>query len=91
MNGNGCDLDHELIDYAQGRRATLSMCTNMELGMMRALSVAQYLDAQSELLDFRVVPLSGGQLIARNHVIKSNSASISYAEDRRVEVILTNL
>lgn len=83
------NLDKQLLDVTKGAGAigTLLPADNAGLGLARAVSVVQALMADSELKQFRILPLSGGQLIDTDDSI-ARGAGGDVKERRRIEIRL---
>src|SRR5215471_16857869 len=65
------NLDKQLLEVTKGASAvnTLLPADNAGLGLARSVSVVRVLEADPELKKFRILPLSGGQLIDTNDKI----------------------
>jgi flagellar motor protein MotB len=83
------NLDKQLLEVTKGTGAinTLLPADNAGLGLARAVSVARALAADSRLSKFRILPLSGGQLIDTNDTI-AQGAGGDVKERRRIEIRL---
>jgi flagellar motor protein MotB len=83
------NLDTQLIEVTKGKSAigTLLPADNAGLGLARAVSVAHALSAESELSNFKILPLSGGQLIDTNDTM-AQGAGGDVKERRRIEIRL---
>jgi flagellar motor protein MotB len=85
------NLDNHLLEVTKGTGAinTLLPADNAGLGLARAVSVARALAADSRLskFKFRILPLSGGQLIDTNDTIAQGTGG-DVKERRRIEIRL---
>lgn len=83
------NLDKELLEVAKGTGAisALQPGDNAGLGLARAVSVARALAASGRLGKFRILPLSGGQLIDTNDTVAQGTGG-DVRERRRIEIRL---
>jgi flagellar motor protein MotB len=83
------NLDKQLLEVTKGTGAisTLLPADNAGLGLARAVSVVRVLTADNRLQGFRILPLSGGQLIDVNDTV-AQGAGGDVKERRRIEIRL---
>jgi outer membrane protein OmpA-like peptidoglycan-associated protein len=83
------NLDTQLLEVTKGKSAIgiLLPADNAGLGLVRAVSVAHALSAENALINFRILPLSGGQLIDTNDTM-AQGAGGDVKERRRIEIRL---
>ena len=83
------NLDKQLLEVTKGTGAinTLLPADNAGLGLARAVSVVRVLTADSRLKGFRLLPLSGGQLIDVDDTV-AQGAGGDVKERRRIEIRL---
>ncbi len=83
-------LDTQLGPFLrrQARARDLVATDNVGLGMARAAAVAQFLMADPRLDGFRVLPMSGGQLINTDETLVTVAGEKDARERRRIELRL---
>ncbi len=82
-------LDEELLPFLNGDPdAALVAADNAGLGFARAAAVAQILSESQALREFRLIPLSGAQIVLRNGTISDGSTSGDLPGRRRIEIRL---
>ncbi len=81
------NLDRELAPFLNGRRArSLRAADNAGLGFDRAAPVARILSGVPDLRPYRIVPMSGAQVILPRGTISDGSDSGDVPDRRRIEI-----
>jgi flagellar motor protein MotB len=83
-------FDQELPKVLSGERGieVLQLADNAALGLARALAVVKVLESDRRLAGYRILPLSGGQLIEPNETRASGASAGDVEERRRIEIRL---
>jgi outer membrane protein OmpA-like peptidoglycan-associated protein len=83
------NLDTQLFEVTKGKSSigTLQPADNAGLGLARAVSVAHALSLESALKHFKILPLSGGQLIDTDDTVAQGVGG-DVKERRRIEIRL---
>lgn len=86
------NFDVSLMDVARGTKpmSTLIPADNAGLGLARAVAVVRVLLGNKEIQDFRILPLSGAQLIDVNERLTAGGKA-NVKERRRIEIRLRRL
>ncbi len=84
------NLDSELIPVLNNasRIATIMPSDNAGLGLARAVSVVSILRESKNLEGYKILPLSGGQLVNTNETLALGGGSGDVPERRRIEIRL---
>jgi flagellar motor protein MotB len=84
------NLDKELLPVLRHEKdmPVLIPADNAGLGLVRALAVVNILKRDDRLSDFRILPLSGAQLIQTDEMLTSGSLKTNVKERRRIEIRL---
>ena len=82
------NLDKELLLVLRGEKEirTLVPADNAGLGLIRAVAVVQTLRKDGRLANFRILPLSGAQLIQADETLSKGVANPNVRERRRIEI-----
>ncbi len=88
VNGGQSNLDRELALVMSGAAGVgqLQPADNAGLGLARALAVVKVLSADPRLRDFRILPLSGAQLIGNDGRLTRWDDQGDVRERRRIEI-----
>jgi flagellar motor protein MotB len=88
VNGSASNLDRELPAVISGASSVglLQPADNAGLGLARAVAVVRVLSADSRLRGFRVLPLSGAQLIGTDGRLTRGDDQGDVRERRRIEI-----
>jgi flagellar motor protein MotB len=88
VNGRISNLDRALASVTTGGNGAgvLQWADNAGLGLARALSVVERLSADSRLRNFRILPLSGAQLIGIDGKLTRWDGHGDVRERRRIEI-----
>jgi outer membrane protein OmpA-like peptidoglycan-associated protein len=88
VNGRTSNLDRSLslVTTGGGGAGILQWADNAGLGLARALSVVERLSADSRLRNFRILPLSGAQLIGIDGRLTRWDGHGDVRERRRIEI-----
>jgi flagellar motor protein MotB len=88
--GRPSNLDEELPRVLSGETGieTLRLADNAGLGLARALAVVKVLESDRRLAAYRILPLSGGQLIELDETRSRGTAFGDVEERRRIEIRL---
>jgi outer membrane protein OmpA-like peptidoglycan-associated protein len=88
VNGRSSNLDRSLslVTTGGGGAGILQWADNAGLGLARALSVVERLSADSRLRNFRILPLSGAQLIGIDGRLTRWDGHGDVRERRRIEI-----
>jgi flagellar motor protein MotB len=88
VNGRISNLDRALASVTTGGNGAgvLQWADNAGLGLARALSVVERLSADSRLRSFRILPLSGAQLIGIDGKLTRWDGHGDVRERRRIEI-----
>jgi hypothetical protein len=84
------NLDRDLLSVLTGQNniATIVAGDNAGLGLARAVSVVSVLSRQQSLSHYRILPLSGGQLIDTNETLATSGLPANILQRRRIEIRL---
>jgi flagellar motor protein MotB len=84
------NLDRDLLPVLTGSTnvATIVAGDNAGLGLARAVSVVSVLRRQQPLAPYRILPLSGGQLIDTNQTLATSGLPADILQRRRIEIRL---
>jgi hypothetical protein len=84
------NLDKELLPVLRGEKEikTLIPADNVGLGLTRAIAIVEVLRRDRSLISYRILPLSGAQLIQTDESLSSGSAKANVPERRRIEIRL---
>jgi hypothetical protein len=84
------NLDRELLPVLPGEKEikTLIPADNVGLGLTRAIAVVEVLRRDRSLINYRILPLSGAQLIQTDETLSSGSVKANVPERRRIEIRL---
>jgi len=84
------NLDKELVPVLRGEKEikTLIPADNVGLGLTRAIAVVDVLQRDRSLMNYRILPLSGAQLIKTDETLSTGSAKANVPERRRIEIRL---
>jgi hypothetical protein len=84
------NLDKELLPVLRGEKEikTLIPADNVGLGLTRAIAIVEVLRRDRSLINYRILPLSGAQLIQTDESLSSGSAKANVPERRRIEIRL---
>lgn len=81
------NLDRELVPFLNGRRTrSLRAADNAGLGFARAAAVARILSRVSALRPYRIIPMSGAQVILPRGTISDGADSGDVPDRRRIEI-----
>ena len=88
VNGGQSNLDRELTAVMSGANgvAALQPADNAGLGLARALAVVRVLSSEPRLRNFRILPLSGAQLIGTDGRLTRWGEQGDVRERRRIEI-----
>jgi flagellar motor protein MotB len=88
VNGGQSNLDRELTAVMSGANgvAALQPADNAGLGLARALAVVKVLSSEPRLRNFRILPLSGAQLIGTDGRLTRWDEQGDVRERRRIEI-----
>jgi hypothetical protein len=88
VSGGLSNLDRELASVTLGAAsvAALQPADNAGLGLARALAVVKVLASEPRLRTFRILPLSGAQLIASDGRLTRWDEQGDVRERRRIEI-----
>jgi flagellar motor protein MotB len=88
VSGGLSNLDRELASVMSGANgvAALLPADNAGLGLARALAVVKVLSSEPRLRNFRILPLSGAQLIGTDGRLTRWDAQGDVRERRRIEI-----
>lgn len=84
------NLDKEWLSVLRGERdaKTLFPADNVGLGLTRAIAVVEVLKRDGRLTSYRILPLSGAQLIQTDETLSDGTAKANAPERRRIEIRL---
>jgi outer membrane protein OmpA-like peptidoglycan-associated protein len=84
------NLDRDLLSVLTGSTniASIVASDNAGLGLARAVSVVSVLRRQKSLTPYRILPLSGGQLIDTNETLATSGLPADILQRRRIEIRL---
>jgi outer membrane protein OmpA-like peptidoglycan-associated protein len=90
LGPHGSNLDREMVRVLRpgGNIATLVPADNAGLGLARAVSVVSVLRSNPKLERYKLIPLSGAQLVKTDDSLALEGAPESVAERRRIEIRL---
>jgi flagellar motor protein MotB len=90
ISGRTSNLDLKLLDALRGRSSAedLTFADNAGLAMARASAVARVLMEDQRLNGFRILPLSGAQVINTDERLAEGSERHETASRRRIEIRL---
>jgi len=82
------NLDKDLIPVLRGEREieTLIAGDNAGLGLIRAVAVVDLLRKDKRFADYRILPLSGAQLIQVDEKLSQGAVKADMRERRRIEI-----
>jgi flagellar motor protein MotB len=88
VSGGVSNLDRELpaVMSGTGRVGLLAPADNAGLGLARAVAIVRVLSGDPRLRDFRILPLSGAQLIGTDGRIARSDEQGDVRELRRIEI-----
>jgi flagellar motor protein MotB len=84
------NLDRDLLSVLKGSAdiASVTPADNAGLGLARAVSVVSVLLQNPSLKQYRLLPLSGAQLIETNETLAASDLPVDIRERRRIEIRL---
>jgi len=84
------NLDHALLPVLKGTAVISSIvpADNAGLGLARAVSVASVLRQAPQLTAYKILPLSGAQLINNDETLATSGLPANVQERRRIEIRL---
>jgi len=90
ISGLASNLDAKLIDALRGRSSSkvLTFSDNAGLAMARASAVVRVLMEDGRLANFRILPLSGAQVITVDEKLSEGNSRHELAARRRIEIRL---
>lgn len=82
------NLDRDLLSVLRGEKEikTLIPADNAGLGLIRAVAVVETLKKDQRLINFRILPLSGAQLIQEDETLSKGAERPNVRERRRIEI-----
>ena len=90
LGGQASNLDRDLVPVLKGSAniATVPPSDNAGLGVARAVSVVSVLLQNSSLAKYKLLPLSGAQLINTGETLATSGVPANIRERRRIEIRL---
>jgi hypothetical protein len=90
LGSHQSNLDRDLLSVLKGSAdiASIVPADNAGLGLARAVSVVSVLRHNPALSGYRILPLSGAQLIESNETLVTLDLPVNIRERRRIEIRL---